>query len=201
MAHDLVNMGNQFSGLDMDALIGGPLKAICNAQMMLAASTVKFIEEVGLEEAGPDGIRKVRTTSFSFNRTAFSEEGAVKGTEEVSMAVPLLSIVKNPTFGVDDATITFDMEVKSSECSEKTKDMSGELEGNAGIKIGPFNMDVKIKGSVACNEKNTRSSDNSAKYHIELHARDYGMPEGLARMLDILATAGGLAPVAQKAAS
>ena len=77
--------------------------------------------------------------------------------------------------------------MKSSTSSESTSDKKGELEANAGLKIGPFHMDVKIKGSIACHESNTRSSDNSAKYHVEVHARDSAMPEGLARMLDILA--------------
>ena len=79
----------QFSGLNMESLVGGPLQAVCNAQTMLAASTVKFIEDVDIK---------------------------------------------------------FDMEVKSSESLEKSSDESGEL-------------------------------------------KDFGMPEGLARILDILATA------------
>ena len=92
-------IANQFTGVDMHSLIADSLIAACEAETMLAATTARFIEDVGLEK---------------------------------------------PT----DA-----------------------------------------KGSIACNEKNTRSSDNSAKYHVDLHAKDYGTPEGLSRMLDILATA------------
>lgn len=185
----LVKMGDQFSGLNMEALIGGPLKAVCNAQAMLAASTVKFIQDVGLDAPDANGVRKVKTAAFSFTRAALSETGESIGTEEVSMNVPLLSIVKIPTFGVDSMDLTFDMEVKSSEASESSSDKSGELDANAGLKIGPFHMDVKIKGSISCHEKNTRASDNSAKYHVEVHAKDYGVPEGLARMLDVLVSA------------
>lgn len=105
------------------------------------------------------------------------------------MEVPFLSIVKIPTLMVDSIDVIFDMEVKSSSSSENTSDKKGELDAKAGLKIGPFSMNVQIKGSIACHEKNTRSSDNSAKYHVEVHAKDSGMPEGLARMLDILATA------------
>ena len=47
MADELVKMADQFSGLDMSALIGGPLKAACEAQMMLASSTAEFIENIG----------------------------------------------------------------------------------------------------------------------------------------------------------
>ena len=105
------------------------------------------------------------------------------------MCVPFLSIVKIPTLMVDAVNITFDMEVKSSFSSENTSDKSGTLDADAGLKIGPFSMNVKIKGSISCHESNTRKSDNSAKYHVEVSAKDSGMPEGLARMLDILSTA------------
>ncbi len=36
MADGLISVANQFSGLDMAKLIGGPLKAACDAEMMLA---------------------------------------------------------------------------------------------------------------------------------------------------------------------
>ena len=49
-----------------------------------------------------------------------------------------------------------------------------------------FKGTVKVSGSVATHKENTRSSDNSARYHVEVHAKDTGMPEGLARVLDIL---------------
>ncbi|MGN0406839.1 MAG: DUF2589 domain-containing protein [Bacteroides sp.] len=198
MADGLVSIKDQFGGLDMSSLIGGPLKAACEAQMMLAASTADFIENVGLEAADKDGVRKVRTTAFSFTRAATGEDGNHVGTEEVSMNVPLLSIVKIPTLMVDEVDITFDMEVKSSVSSENTSDKQGELDATAGLKVGPFSMDVHIKGSIACHESNTRSSDNSAKYHVKVHAKDSGMPEGLARMLDILATASAPTAIEKK---
>lgn len=195
MANDLVKMQNEFSGLDMSALIGGPLLSICDAQTMLAKSTVSFIEQVGLNEAAGSAPRTVRTTAFTYTRAADGRDGGGTGTEKMSLEVPLLSIVKIPTFEVDEANITFDMEVKSSTSSESSSDKSGELEANAGVKVGPFHMDVKVKGAIACHESNTRSSDNSAKYHVDVHAKDFGMPEGLARMLDILAQSAAPRPV------
>lgn len=198
MANDLVRMQNEFSGLDMGALIGGPLMAVCDAQTMLAKSTVSFIEQVGLNEAAGNAPRTVRTTAFSFSRAADGVDGAAAGTEKMSMEVPLLSIVKIPTLAVDTADITFDMEVKSSTSAESSSDKKGGLEAEAGVKYGPFHMDVKVKGSIACHESNTRSSDNSAKYHVEVHAKDFGMPEGLARMLDVLAQSAVPVPAASQ---
>ena len=181
-------MANQFSGLDMAALIGGPLTAACNAQTMLARSTLNFIEEVGLEPADASGVRKVRTANFSFDRTADGTDGKM-GSENVEMNVPLLAIVNVPALSIDTVDVTFDMEVKSSTSSQSSSDKNAELDATAGLKIGPFSLDVKIKGSISCHESNTRSSDNSAKYHVQVHASQQKTPEGLMRMLDILSSA------------
>lgn len=188
MADGLVSMANQFSGLDMAALIGGPLTAACNAQTMLARSTLNFIEEVGLEPADASGVRKVRTAIFSFDRTADGTDGKM-GSENVEMNVPLLAIVNVPALSIDTVDVTFDMEVKSSTSSQSSSDKNAELDATAGLKIGPFSLDVKIKGSISCHESNTRSSDNSAKYHVQVHASQQKTPEGLMRMLDILSSA------------
>lgn len=188
MATDgLVTMADQFCGLGMGALIGGPLKAACDAQVILAKSTLDFIQTVGLEAPDKDGKRNVRTTNFSFDRVA--EGNGKVGLEKVAMNVPLLAIVNIPSLSIDTIDVTFDMLVKSSTTSESSKDTSGELEGNAKLDLGLFSVDVKIKGSIACHEKNTRASDNSAKYHVEVHASQQKTPEGLLRMLDILQSA------------
>lgn len=195
MADELVKMQDQFSGLDMGALIGGPLKAACDAQIMMAKATSDFIQHVGMDDVDASGIRKVRTVDFSFQRPSTAGDGNGIGMEKVNLSVPLLSIVKIPALSVDDVNVSFDMEVKSSVSSEKTSDKSGSLDAKMGLKIGPFTADVSIKGSVSAHESNTRKSDNSAKYHVEVHAKDTGMPEGLAKVLDILSTASAPAQI------
>lgn len=190
---DLVKMGDQFSGLDMGALIGGPLKAACDAQSMLANSQLSFISEIGwyTDEAQKT---KVRTASFSFTRSAGAEAKDAESkpeqqTELVELNVPLLALVNVPSLAIDKVNITFDMEVKSSTSSESTQNKSASISAGAGGKFGGFHFDVKIKGSVSCHDKNTRTSDNSAKYHVEVTASQQPTPEGLSRMIDILNTA------------
>lgn len=189
MADDLVKMGDQFSGLDMSSLIGGPLKAACDAQTMLASATANFIENVGMETDSTTKKKTIRTTKFSFTRTTVDEKSGAPKTEEVEMNVPLLSIINIPALQVDNVDVKFDMEVKSAVSSESKSAKEGQIDAEAGLAVGPFHMDVKIKGSVSSQESNTRSSDNSAKYHVEVHAAQAKEPEGLARMMDVLATA------------
>lgn len=189
-------LGNEFSGLPMGELIGAPLTAACDAQVRLAMATADFINLVGF---GKDG--SVRNVDFSFYRpakpavqeggSAASQEALV---EKVQLSVPFLAIVNIPALKIKSVDITFDMEVKSSESSTESskKDLGFEAAGSGGI--GPFSLSVKVNGSVSTAKENTRKTDKSAKYHVEVHALDEGMPEGLSRVLDILQSA--IAPAA-----
>ena len=183
----LEKMSDQFGGLPMESLLGGPLQAACKAQVMLAGATSNFIESVGFNKV--DGKTEIRTVDFSFKRAVNIEGSDNMGTEIVDMQVPLLSIVKIPALAVESVDVTFDMEVKSSESSKEVDDKSGSLDGRAKLGIGPFSINVSIKGSIASHKENARSSDNSAKYHVQVHAAQGQTPEGLSRVLDILNTA------------
>jgi hypothetical protein len=101
----------------------------------------------------------------------------------------LLAIVKVPNLNVDKVDITFDMEVKSSTSDSESSDKQLAVDAEAKVGWGFFSATVKVHGSVSSHQEHTRTSDNSAKYHVEVHASDSGMPEGLSRVLDILQSA------------
>ncbi len=194
MANELVNMSDQFQGLPMGDLIGGPLTAACDSQIKLAQATADFIKVVGFMPPA-DGATDpysggTRTAMFRFKRPVDDPQksGGILE-EEVELNVPLLAIVKVPNLSITTVDVTFDMEVKSSFSSHESTDASASLEASASVGWGPISASVKIQGSVASHKENTRSSDNSAKYHVQVHAEDNGMPEGLARVMDILQTA------------
>ncbi|WP_447729615.1 DUF2589 domain-containing protein [Pseudoxanthomonas suwonensis] len=198
MADELVNMSSQFKGLPMGDLIGGPLTAACDSQIKLANATADFIRVVGfLPPANPDpndpyAVGGTRTALFRFKRPVDNPDPANGGAiaeEEVELEVPLLSIVKVPSLSIQSVDITFDMEVKSSFSAKESTDASATMNAEMRVGWGIFSAKVNIQGSVATHKENTRSSDNSAKYHVEVRAQDTGMPEGLARVLDILQTA------------
>ncbi len=192
----LVEMSGQFGGLDMGTLIGGPLQAACRAQTMLAGATADFLTKVCMDNDG-NGRLTAKTVNFSFQRSNYNNDGKPV-MEDVNLNVPLLAVVKVPALSVDAVDITFDMEVKSSESHADSNDTNVGFDANAGLKIGPFSMNVSVKGSVASHKENTRSSDNSAKYHVEVHASQGELPEGLARVLDMMAQAVTPLPPADK---
>ncbi|ECI0837416.1 DUF2589 domain-containing protein [Salmonella enterica] len=173
-------IANQFNGLPINSLIGAPLMASCEAQEMMAKSTADFINRVGFKD------NQVRNVKFLYTQKTPEKNGntvTVKK-EEMEINVPLLSIVNIPSLLVKKVDITFDMEVKSAMEEKSSSDTSAEASAGGGL----FGWGVKIKGNVSTHKESTRKTDNSAKYHIEVHAADEGMPEGLSRVLDILQT-------------
>lgn len=189
-------IADQFRGLPMADLIGGPLIAASDAQVTLANATATFIKTVGFLPKYTDGkinpddpYGAIRTATFKFNRPAGSgvpDDKGLVATETVELEVPLLAIVKIPSLSIVNVDITFDMEVKNSESSKDSSSASGSLEAEASAGWGPFKASVKISGSVSSAKESARTSDSSAKYHVEVHASDSGMPEGLARVLDMM---------------
>ncbi len=199
-----ISMADQFRGLPMGDLIGGPLMAAADAQVRLANSTANFIQQIGFmpgpnTQPAQDGTVaydpatfQVRTAAFKFSRPAPGATPAADGsiaTEVVELDVPLLAIVKIPSLAIDTVDITFDMEVKNTETSKETENKTGSFSADASVGWGPFSLKVHVEGSVSTAKENTRSTDQSAKYHVEVHASDKGMPEGLARVLDIMNSA------------
>lgn len=170
-------IAEQFAGLRMDQLIGGPLSAAADASTLLANSTASFINRVGFDNKG-----NVRNVAFGYQKRTPNEDGT-SSIDEMKVSVPLLAIVPIPNLQIDEVNILFDMEVKQSERSESSLDMGATLDASA--KFGC--VKVNVSGSVSSHQSNTRSTDNSAKYHVDVRATNHGIPEGLARVLDMMA--------------
>lgn len=170
-------IAEQFAGLDMENLIGGPLSAAANASSQLAKSTADFIENVGFYKDG-----RVRTVAFAYQQRSMNEDGT-SNLDEMKVDIPLLAIVPIPNLQVDEVNILFDMEVKQSEKSESSMDLGASVTGTVNLGI----VKISVTGSVSAHSTNTRSSDNSAKYHVDVRATNHGTPEGLARVLDMMA--------------
>jgi len=177
-------MSSQFGGLPMDQLIGGPLKAACSAQTLLAKASSDFIQDVGLDNDGK-GNMTARTVDFSFTKPVQAADGTFSN-QQVDLEVPLLAIINTPALSVKEAEVRFTMEVKSSTSSKQTSDSKADLTAHAKYNAGLFSCDVTIHGSVANHSENSRKSDNSAKYDVKVIARDDGPPEGLMKVLDML---------------
>jgi hypothetical protein len=175
-----MSISEQFKGLPMEDLIGAPLIAAANAQGKLANLTKNFIEEVGT-----DGNGKIRTIDFTYGKT-YKKSPNSDDVEEVdkTLTVPLLAIINIPSLSVKKVIIDFEMEVKQ-QTQQKSK-----LAANTTLSVKSnfwSPVSASITGSVSTSKETTRKTDNSAKYSVHIEARDDGPPEGLAKVLNILA--------------
>lgn len=165
---------DDYRGLPIAELISAPLIGAAQAQGQLAHLTSEFVQSVGVDPQN----NKIRTVDFTY--PGYDNTGAQV---DKKLQVPLLSIVNIPNLAVKKAEVEFTMEVKQQVVDKSSTDKTGSFEGKAGW--GPFS--AKISGSVTTKSEHTRQTDKSAKYDVKVEARDDGPPEGLARILDILA--------------
>jgi hypothetical protein len=118
--------------------------------------------------------------------------------------MPLLPLVTIPNFSLDTMEIDFMMEIKTSE-SSSTKDSSGStssssvgtdtkaevsfgfwgVKGSASTSVQTEN---KSSGTVSSSKDTQRSSDQSAKYHINVKAKQNEPAEGMAKFTQILSS-------------
>lgn len=166
-------MKNSLSRISIADLIAAPLKAAADAQLELANSTVDFIRTVGIEQKD-DGTAHTRSLSF----TLYREEQDGTG-ETLSIQAPLLAIVPVPNLAVEEVNVEFQMEVTSTTKEEKSFSVENDEM--------PEQNGVTVCGKVSAQATGTRESNQSAKYQIQVKARQQQMPEGLSRVLDILA--------------
>lgn len=197
---ELVKMSDQFQGLPLDNLIGSPLTAACDAQIMLARATSDFITDVGFDPKD----NSVRMVEFAFSKPEQQQQadGSVKVVEgKYKINVPFISIVSVPTLQVDNVDVSFNMEVKSSFSETKKDDRKAAFSASGEGRIGPFKVKVSASGSVASSKETQRKSDNSAKYELRVTAKQGGTPEGLSRVMDILQQSIAPVPVDSKQAN
>ncbi len=176
-------IAEEFAGLDMEQLISAPLSAAVDAGVKLAGATADFIRTVGIDSDG-----NVRTASFLYEEHRMNQEGNMQA-RQMQVQVPLLAVTAVPNLQIDEVNLLFDMEVKHSKVKDSVFGLEANGKGGAGF--GPAK--VSVSGSVSAHNTNTRKSDYSAKYHVDIRAANHGTPEALSRVLDLMASS--LVPV------
>lgn len=197
MESNLLSISQQFSGLPMDSLIGGPLNAAADANAKMAMTQTKFILDTCFskgEENGKEYFLPIMI-SMELERPLIKEGSDGTSTTEVirtTFNLPLMTIMSINSLAVDSVDIKFDMEVSSSFAEENSKEKSekkaGEASLEAKIGYGVFSATIKGKASYDSSESSKESQhykkSNSAKYHVSVHAGQLPLPTGIATIID-----------------
>jgi hypothetical protein len=191
-------MAQQFSGLPMKSLIGGPLQAAAEAQQSLAMTQTNYILNTGFSRI-EDGNGKLlgykpitAAIEMSGTRPVVDAQGRVTpANSALTMDFPILTMMPIPSLAVTEVDITFDMEVKSSYSQETDDETSSKTheEGSFDAKAGWGCFSVEVKGSISHDsaqshsDKQSYQKSNSARYHVEVKAEQQPIPDGIKMLL------------------
>jgi hypothetical protein len=194
----LVSMAQQFTGLPMDSLIGGPLNAAAKANAAMAVTQTKFLLDTCFSKSTTSGggytpiMIKMSITRGVIQPNSTPGSTPIIVPVTTTFDLPLLTIVPLNSLGVDNVNVTFEMEVKSSfaeeqsEASETTIKASTEFE----VKVGWGPISATVKGSASYDHKDSSNhsthyeKSNSAKYTVSVHAGQLPLPKGVNTIIE-----------------
>jgi len=200
----LVSMAQQFSGLPMRSLIGGPLTAAAQANSMMAITQTKFLLDTCFNKTPATGKDSEPTLSpimvtMTLTRGIIEQEAGEDGKPgsttikpfPTTFELPLLTLVPLNSLAVTDVQVGFDMEVKSSYSDESSQQTSSKTHEAASFdaKIGEGFWSVEVKGNVShdssssSSQKATYQKSNSAKYTVSVTAGQLPLPEGVTTII------------------
>lgn len=189
---DIAVANNALSSLPFHSLIGGPLVAAVRAQSLAARETASFIQNVGFETTVDDKSkvtsRKARMVTFSYTKVTPANTGDNK--EEVTLSVPLLTILPIPYLRIDDMSIHFKANITAS--AEDNSESSSSETANVTSKTNAGWWFVKTELTASYSSKKDSKTSSNSKYAVEytmdvsVHAVQDDMPKGMATLLCIL---------------
>jgi len=181
----MAGIADQFAGLPIEDLIVSPIIGMAKGQAKLNEVTWKYISEVAFVK-DQDGKTTARSLDVEMNRVVTDGDTGEQTIQKLYNKVPMLPLVPLPSLAITSADIEFSMEVKTSEASKDTSASENSYEVSAGGKWWGMSFSAKVAGKVSTNKENTRSTDNSAKYNVKVHAEQLPPTEGMLKLSDYL---------------
>ena len=178
-------IADNFRGLPIEELIVSPIVGMAKGQAKLNDVTWKYIQEVAFVK-NKDGATEARSLDVEMNRVMTDGDTGEQSIQKVYSKVPMLPLVPLPSLAITSADVNFTMEVKTSEMSKSSVDTESSFEASASGGFWGMKYSAKVSGKVATHKENTRSTDNSAKYEVKVHAEQLPPTEGMLKLSDAL---------------
>lgn len=173
---------SQFAGLPIESLICGPILAAARGQQELTAFYIDGVKKLAYED---ESAKKTNQIEFQYERPIIGADKKVT-VQKCKVEAPLISLVPVPAFTMDELTVDFDMEVKSTELQDDKshKDASSTVKYNSW-----FGLDASITGNISSDSEHKRQTDSSATYKIHARAVQQPPSEGMAKLTSLMAQA------------
>ena len=164
----------EFQALPLETIVGAPLIAAVKAQAVAAEATKNFIEQF-IDENG-----KPETVTFEVVQ---KDEG---GDMQVSIAAPLLSMIPVPHLRIDSLTTRFKFELSQSIVDKQASEYGVQISAKTGGLLSPW-VSASLKGSISRTSEEETTVNRSGSIDITVQASEAPIPEGLERILSLLA--------------
>ena len=182
----MADITSQFSGLPIEDLIVSPLVGMAKGQAQLNDVTWRYISEVAFVKDEKTGKTTARSLDVEMNRVMTDPTDGKQSLQKIYTQVPMLPLVPLPSLAITSADIEFTMEVKTSEVDKSSTDTEASFQASASGGFWGMKYSVSMAGKVATHKENTRSTDNSAKYNVKVHAEQLPATEGMMKLSDYL---------------
>ena len=182
---NMADIAQQFAGLPIEDLIVSPIVGMAKGQAKLNDVTWKYISEVAFV-TDKDGKTSARSLDVEMNRVVTDGATGEQTIQTLYSKVPMLPLVPLPSLAITSADIEFTMEVKTSEVDKSSTDTETSASVSASGGFWGMKYSVSMAGKVSTHKENTRSTDNSAKYNVKVHAEQLPATEGMLKLSDYL---------------
>ena len=169
----------QFTGLPIEDLIVSPIVGMAKGQAKLNDVTWKYISEVAFVKDEKTGKTSARSLDVEMQRVMTDPDTGKQEVKTLYSKVPMLPLIPLPSLAITSADIEFTMEIKTSEVNKDSEDKSASFSATASGGFWGMKYSATMAGSVATHKENTRSTDNSAKYNVKVHAEQLPATEGM----------------------
>jgi hypothetical protein len=174
-----ISLAAEFQALPLESIIAAPLKGAIEAQAVAAATTKAFIDSMIDKDGKPVNVH------FKIARNSADASGTAK--TEASIDVPLLSMVPIPHLRIDSITTHFKYEISLAEKKEKEFGWGVDVQAGTTGLLAKF-VSVSLKGNVSSKSREESVMNRSGMLEITVHASESPMPEGLAKILNLLSS-------------
>lgn len=179
-------VADQFRGLPIEDLIVSPIIGMAKGQAKLNDVTWKYISEVAFIPGKDGAPSTTRALDVEMNRVVTDGDTGEQTIQKVYSKVPMLPLIPLPSLAITSADISFTMEVKTSEVDKSSTDVESSVSATASGGFWGMKYSATVAGKVATHKDNTRSTDNSAKYEVSVHAEQLPPTEGMLKLSDFL---------------
>jgi len=153
--------------------------ASARANIALAEAMTEFVNELGFDKDN-----KTRTVVFNLQRPYQDPTTKAWKMENITVTCPLLGLVPIPALLVQNVTIDLTVSIDQQSAQKNSSTTEADLSVGANWGWGS----ASFTGKYSTTSENTRSSDYSAKYTVNVVAQQQPATEGMSKLMDVMAS-------------